>query len=226
MLGLDSLPGAKVAKNAGGIPSNVQELFETNRDSFSIAVDGFETLLLTLVIDYEARRKMSEAAVAYAATRTWGEAMKCLMDGELFCLEVLLFADLHYVNIGYQEAASITRQKRAEKLFSALSRTSSTVSLLDVKIEEPPMEMDLDEKDNEVSGTSSARLLFGRPPIKKLLRRSARTALRESISHRFKRSLRRDYTIVGRSHPGHSSKRQRYFSELCIVPVPICCEQG
>lgn len=78
---MDTLPGAQVAKNAGGIPSNVQELFETRRDSFRMAVDGFANLLLALVLQKDTRQQMSEAAVAYAATRTWDKAMGCLLEG-------------------------------------------------------------------------------------------------------------------------------------------------
>lgn len=117
--------------------------------------------------------------------------------------------------IGYREAATLTRQKRAEKLFSALSRTSSTISLLDVKTEEPPF-LDTEEKqteDNIVSGkssssSSSSRLLFGRPPIKKLLRRSTRTALKESISYRVKKTLNREYLLVGRESDSAAEKRR------------------
>ncbi|KAK9897518.1 glycosyltransferase family 4 protein [Cystobasidium minutum MCA 4210] len=187
LLDLESLPGAQMTKGACGIPSNVQDLFDTKTESFRIAVDGFTQLLLALVLKPDLRRNMSEAALAYASTRTWDGAMECLMEG-------------------YREAASITRRKRTEKLFSTLSRTPSTASLLDVKIEEPPF-IDSDEKDNagEPAGSSSARLLFGRPPVKALLRRSTRAALKESISHRFRSTLKREYVVTGRHRPESTS---------------------
>ena len=101
----------------------------------------------------------------------------------------------------------MTRQKRAEKVFSTLSRTSSTASLLNVKIEEPPFVELVEERDADdgITGKTSARLLFGRPPIKKLLRRSTRTAFRESISYRFKDTLKkREHILVGRQRRSKS----------------------
>lgn len=46
-----------------------------------MAVDGFANLLLALVLQKDTRLQMSEAAVAYAATRTWDKAMACLLEG-------------------------------------------------------------------------------------------------------------------------------------------------
>lgn len=119
----------------------------------------------------------------------------------------------------------MTHQKRTEKLFSTLSRVSSTASLLDVKIEEPPLvdSQKFDDtnlakrEEDEVAGSSSStRLLFGRPPVKALLRRSTRTALRESISYRLKSSLeRRKYSIVGRYE--RKSKWNSYFGKSAMT---------
>jgi glycosyltransferase involved in cell wall biosynthesis len=82
LLDLDDLPGAKVSKGASGIPSNVQQLFTTTAESYDIATGGFAQLLRMLVLDTKMRRKMSQAAIEYAATRTWDQAMNCLLEGE------------------------------------------------------------------------------------------------------------------------------------------------
>lgn len=80
---------------------------------------------------------------------------------------------------GYREAAAITQQRRSSNLMRTLSRTSSTASLRDVRIEAPPEAED--EGDISHGASTSARLLFGRPPLKSLLRRSGRAAIRESM---------------------------------------------
>jgi hypothetical protein len=128
---------------------------------------------------------------------------------------------------GYREAAVLTRQKRTEKVFSTLLRISSTVSLLDVKIEDPPL---CDANENvdpkESAGQSSARLLFGRPPIKTLLRRSTRTALRDSISYRLKSRFRvhREYVFVGREkdHRRRHVVMGKIFTY--VIKKQICAE--
>ena len=93
------------------------------------------------------------------------------------------------VSSGYRKAAAATAKRRMAKLQTSLSRYSSTASLrsegsfIDVKIEEPP------ENDTALSSAmTSARLLFGRPPIKGLLRRSTRQALKQSISMKLQAS--------------------------------------
>lgn len=130
---------------------------------------------------------------------------------------------------GYREAASLTRQKRTEHLFSALSRTSSTVSLLDVKTEEPPIS-DNEEKQKqnmdgeilgETLGSSSSRLLFGRPPIKKLLRRSTRAALKDSISYRVKKTLNREYLLVGRAYESEIQNRNYTYLRYLLFFIGV-----
>lgn len=84
---------------------------------------------------------------------------------------------------GYRKAAIETRRRRAERLQNAFSRSSSTSSLLseasfiDIKVEHPP------ESVAQVAlGAVSSRLLFGRPAVKGILRRSTRQAIGKSIS--------------------------------------------
>lgn len=187
-----ALPGARChEKNTTGIPSNPQDLLRPGSDSFVQAVHTYRQLLVRMVIDTQGRKKMSEAAVAYAKTRTWEEAMGCLLEGRSRSARQDL-EDCQYAceltlqdTSGYRSAAAATRAERSAKLFRTLSRSSSTVSLMDVKIEDPP------EQDEAVSSvsSSSSRLLFGRPPLKGLLRRSGKAMIRDSISLRWRATV-------------------------------------
>lgn len=118
---------------------------------------------------------------------------------------------------GYHEAAALTRRRRVETLFSTLSRTSSTASLLDVKVEDPPENVDPSlsaQAEQMTSGHTSARLLFGRPPFKTLLRRSTRAAIRESISHRLVSTLKRDKLVVNMQELRQGKRKSSTLSEL------------
>lgn len=84
LLDLMALPGAAMReKDQRGVPSNPQELLKPGSDSFVYAVHMYRQLLARMVIDTEGRKRMSGAAVAYAKTRTWEEAMGCLLEGDL-----------------------------------------------------------------------------------------------------------------------------------------------
>jgi len=186
LLDLAALPGAVVGQKSGGVPSNTQELLTRGTSTFATAVLQYRALLLRLIINRTSREYMSSQALAYAGTRTWSEAMGCLIRG-------------------YQEAAALTHRRKSVKLLSSLSRTSGTSSLassrssyIDVLVEEPPIR-DETEEDALSSGNSSARLMFGRPPLKALLRRSTRTEIRESISLKWRESkIGREYSVIAR----------------------------
>jgi hypothetical protein len=83
LLDMMAFPGARCHhKDSSGIPSNAQDLLRPGSDSFLYAVHAYRQLLARVIIDTQGRKRMSEAAVAYAGTRTWYEAMGCLLDGE------------------------------------------------------------------------------------------------------------------------------------------------
>ena len=188
LLDMMALPGARChERDASGIPSNPQDLLKPGSDSFVHAVHTYRQLLARVVLDTQGRKRMSEAAVAYAKTRTWDEAMGCLLKGEKAasgCRWPDAGAETCGAS-GYRSAAIATGAKRSARLFRTLSRSSSTVSLLDVKIEDPPEQ---DESISSVS-SSSSRLLFGRPPLKGLLRRAGKATIRDSISLRWRATV-------------------------------------
>ena len=191
LLDLMLLPGAVTeGKGGAGLPNNPAQLLDRKGEAFEIAVKQYRQLLLSLVIDAPLRAQMAQAAVEYAKTRTWKEAMGCLIAGKLNVLKERVACSASCVFLpGYREAAAITQQRRSTNLMRTLSRTSSTASLMDVRIEEPPL-AEIEQEDVSSGSSTSTRLLFGRPPLKSLLRRSGRAAIRESMHLKWKVTAR------------------------------------
>lgn len=87
---------------------------------------------------------------------------------------------------------------------------------MDVLIEEPPEPVLTAEE--APSGLSSARLLFGRPPLKSLLRRSGRAAIKESIHLKWKVTARAcELQAEGRGKTSQISKLQIVAGELSAL---------
>lgn len=83
LLDMAGLPGAVVGEEEKEprIPSNPAQLLDRRGKAFEVAVKQYRQLLLQLVLDEPLRERMSASAVAYAKTRTWREAMGCLISG-------------------------------------------------------------------------------------------------------------------------------------------------
>jgi hypothetical protein len=98
LLDIASLPGAEldVTEKGSRVPVNAQALVNKDSPTFSLAVNQYRQLLLALVLDKAKRQQMGRRAVEYARTRTWEEAMGCLMKGEAqverCCCQVLIGA--------------------------------------------------------------------------------------------------------------------------------------
>lgn len=85
LLDMSLLPGAMVAATDKGgecgIPENPAELLDSKGPAYEAAVKQYRQLLLAVVLDAQLRGRMAKAAVEYAKTRTWSEAMGCLIGG-------------------------------------------------------------------------------------------------------------------------------------------------
>jgi hypothetical protein len=96
LLDMSLLPGAMVAATEKGgecgIPENTAELLDSKGPAYKAAVNQYRQLLLAVVVDAQLRGRMAKAAVEYAKTRTWSEAMGCLIGGTAF---------LHFAHFDY-----------------------------------------------------------------------------------------------------------------------------
>lgn len=88
LLDMSLLPGAMVAATEKGgecgIPEHPAELLQRKGPGYKAAVNKYRQLLLAVVRCAQLRGRMAKAAVEYAKTRTWSEAMGCLIGGLSF----------------------------------------------------------------------------------------------------------------------------------------------
>ncbi|KAM0749483.1 UDP-Glycosyltransferase/glycogen phosphorylase [Meredithblackwellia eburnea MCA 4105] len=63
------------------LPENPNVFFETNSQTFPLAVSMYRDLLVDLATNHERRRAMGDAAAKDAAKRSWHGAMEMLVDG-------------------------------------------------------------------------------------------------------------------------------------------------